>query len=111
MAFIELGSLATREPVPGFRVVFVHSAHMTLAYWDVEEGATLPEHSHPHEQVANVLEGRFELTVAGETRVLDAGTVAVIPSEVPHSGRAVTRCRLLDAFHPVREDYRGGSDA
>jgi quercetin dioxygenase-like cupin family protein len=56
--------------------------------------------------VASVIEGRFELTVAGETRVLDSSCAVVIPSMTPHSGRALTRCQLIDAFHPVREEFR-----
>ena len=81
MPFIDLNSLMVKEPVPGYRAVFVHSKNMTLAYWKVDEGAVMPEHSHPHEQVASVVEGRFELTLAGETRVLDSGSAAVIPSK------------------------------
>jgi quercetin dioxygenase-like cupin family protein len=106
MTFIDLSSLPVKEPAPGYRAVFVHSRNMTLAYWEVEEGAVMPEHSHPHEQVASVIEGRFELTIAGEPRVLDKGSAAVIPSHTPHGGKALTRCRLIDAFHPVREDYQ-----
>ena len=106
MIFQNLGDISEREIVPGYRAKFVHAQGMTLAYWEVTAGAALPEHSHPHEQIANVLEGEFELTVAGETRVLVPGQVAVIPSDVPHSGRAITACRLLDAFQPSREDYR-----
>jgi len=106
MAFHTLDQIPSRELLPGYKVKFIHSEHMTLAYWVVEAGAALPEHSHPHEQVANVLEGEFELTVAGETRALVPGQVVVIPGDVPHSGRALTDCQLLDIFHPVREDYR-----
>lgn len=106
MYFLNLDELTEREIVPGYRAKFIHADHMTLAYWVVEAGAELPEHSHPHEQIANVLEGEFELTVNGESRVLVPGQVAVIPGDVPHSGRAVTDCRLLDAFQPAREDYR-----
>ena len=106
MGYLKLKDLEEREIVPGYRAVFVHSENMTLAYWDVDPGAVLPEHSHPHEQIANVLEGEFELTVDGEPRVLEPGMVAVIPGSVPHSGKALTPCRLLDAFHPAREDYR-----
>jgi quercetin dioxygenase-like cupin family protein len=79
---------------------------MTVAYWDAEEGALLPEHSHPHEQVTNVVEGRLELIVAGESRVLEQGVAAIIPPHTPHSGVALTQCRIIDVFHPVREDYR-----
>ncbi len=106
MYFQNLNDIAEREIVPGYRARFVHAEKMTLAYWEVEAGAALPEHSHPHEQIANVLEGEFELTVAGESRILVPGQVAVIPGDVPHSGRAVTDCRLIDAFQPAREDYR-----
>jgi quercetin dioxygenase-like cupin family protein len=106
MGFIDFETLDVKELVPGFKAVFVHSDNMTLAYWNVEQGAELPEHSHPHEQVTSVVDGRFELTVAGESRVLDSGSAAVIPSETPHGGKALTPCRIIDAFHPVREDYK-----
>ena len=106
MSFQDLKEIQEREIVPGYRARFLHSENMTLAFWDVDPGAALPEHSHTHEQIANVLEGQFELTVAGESRVLEPGQIAVIPSDVPHSGRAITACKLLDAFHPCRDDYR-----
>ena len=106
MAFIDLVDISEREIVPGYRARFVHGDKLTLAYWEVDPGAELPQHSHPHEQVANVLEGKFELTVDGESRVLEPGQVAVIPGGVPHSGKAITVCRLLDVFHPIREEYR-----
>lgn len=102
----DLSAEEPRELMPGWRVHFVHSEHMSFAHWAVEPGATLPEHSHPHEQVANVIEGEFELTVAGETRVLRGGMVAIVPPHAAHSGRALSRCRILDAFYPIREDYR-----
>jgi len=106
MGFQNLASIPEKEIVPGYRARFVHGDNLSLAYWDVDPGAELPEHNHPHEQVANVLEGKFELTVDGETRVLEPGQVAVIPSDIPHSGKAITACRLLDVFHPTRDDYK-----
>ncbi len=72
MGFLELKSITEKEIVPGYRARFVHGDNLTLAYWDVDPGAELPEHSHPHEQVANVLEGKFELTV--DWRTEGAGT-------------------------------------
>lgn len=105
MPFIDRSELTLNEPVPGYKGVFVHSENMTVAFWEVEQGANMPEHAHPHEQIASVIEGQFELTVAGESRVLDSGSVAIIPSNTRHSGKAITPCRLMDAFHPVRDDY------
>jgi quercetin dioxygenase-like cupin family protein len=105
MSFKNLDSIEAMELVPGFRAKFIHSDNMTFAYWNIEAGAELPEHSHPHEQVANPLEGEFELTVNGDSRVIRPGDVVVIPGNAAHSGKAITDCRILDVFHPVREDY------
>jgi quercetin dioxygenase-like cupin family protein len=106
MPFIRIPELPHREPVPGFVGRFVHTGHMTLGYWNIRAGSSMPEHAHPHEQVASLIEGRFELTVAGESRVLEPGSVATIPPNVPHGGRALADCYIIDAFYPVREDYR-----
>jgi len=32
--------------------------------------------------------------------------IVTIPSNVTHSGRAMTQCKLRDVFCPVREDYK-----
>ena len=106
--FFKLTDLRETEPVPGYKVRFVHGEHMTLAYWRVGAGAVLPAHSHPHEQVSSVIEGEFELTIDGEAKTLGPGWVGVIAPNARHSGRAITDCRVVDAFYPVREDYRDG---
>lgn len=106
MTFFHVDELEKKELIPGFTGRFVHTSHMTFACWDIEAGAELPEHSHPHEQVVNMIEGEFELVIDGERKICYPGSMAVIPPDAVHSGRAVTRCRILDVFYPVREDYR-----
>lgn len=103
---IRIDDLKSREVFPGHHARFIHGDHMTIAYWRIDKGATVPEHAHPHEQVVNVLSGNYELTVAGKPLSLGPGMVVVIPGGVRHSGRAITDAALLDVFHPVREDYR-----
>jgi len=93
------------EIAPGFRARFIHSANMTFALWDVDDGALLPEHSHPHEQITQITQGQFEITVNGKTQVMGVGSLIVIPSHAIHSGKALTACKILDVFYPVREDY------
>ncbi len=103
---IPLSEVEAKEVISGFNGRFIHSDNMTLAYWTIAKNGVLPEHSHPHEQVVNMLQGEFELTVDGLPYRLSAGDVLIIPGGVTHSGRAVTNCRILDVFHPARDDYR-----
>lgn len=103
---IELEQVEQKELLPGVKVRFVHSDSMTVAYWEFEAGAVIPLHDHYHEQIANLTEGEFELTVDGTPILLQPGIVVVIPGGVPHSGKAITASRIIDIFHPVREDYR-----
>jgi quercetin dioxygenase-like cupin family protein len=53
-----------------------------------------------------MIEGEFELIVNGESHLLGANDVFVIPSDAMHSGRAITDCKIIDVFYPIREDYR-----
>ena len=106
MEFTDTGKMESREVVKGVHGKFVHSPHMTMAWWVIEQGAALPKHSHEHEQVVNVVEGTLELTAEGKKWTLGPGSVLVIPSGVPHLARGLTECRVIDAFWPARDDYK-----
>ena len=106
MKQVNLQDLEKREIMPGFHGRMVHSDNMSFVYWDINAGALLPEHSHMHEQVVNVITGEFELVVNGESQTLGPMEVACIPSSAIHSGKAITDCYIIDVFYPVREDYR-----
>jgi quercetin dioxygenase-like cupin family protein len=106
MGLVTLSDLDVKEIFPGLRARIVHTDRTSQSWVDIDEGATFPEHHHPHEQTVNVLAGTLELTIDGETLVLTPGSVFVIPPHAPHSGRALERCRVLDVFSPARDDYR-----
>lgn len=105
MATLAISEIQSKEILKGVKGKFIHTKNTTLAFWEIEKGASIPLHSHLHEQTTQVLEGKFELTVDGETKIYENGLVAVIPSNVVHGGVALSDCKLLDVFSPVREDY------
>ncbi len=109
MGLVNLNELPELEIAEGILMRAVTAQSMTVAHVRLSAGALLPEHSHINEQVVNVVDGELELTVDGRSYSLTPGKVMVLPPNVVHSGRAVTDCRVVDAFHPVREDFRGTS--
>jgi quercetin dioxygenase-like cupin family protein len=77
-----------------------------LSYLEMDDGAEVPLHNHPHEQGGILLKGTLQLTIGDETRIVSAGSLFLIPPNVPHRAVAVNGpATVLDVFSPVREDY------
>ena len=102
----DISNIEPKEIIKGFNGRFFHTNSFTIAFWEIEEGAILPEHSHIHEQSTQVIEGKLELVIDGVSTVLEPGMIASIPSNVIHSGKALTNCKVTDVFSPTREDYK-----
>ncbi len=102
----EISKIELKEIIKGFNGRFFHTNNFTIAFWEIEEGAMLPEHSHIHEQTTQVIEGKLEMLIDGISTVLEPGMIANIPSNVIHSGKALTNCKVTDVFSPTREDYK-----
>ena len=106
MSVVQLNTVPVKEIFPGIRARVVHTERTSQSFVEIQAGASFPQHQHPHEQTVNMLEGELEIVVGSETHRLTPGQVLVIPPDVPHSGRALTNCRVLDVFAPTRDDYR-----
>lgn len=104
--FIDLERIPVIEPVPGCRLRTPFGRNLMLSYLQMDAGAEVPLHSHPHEQGGVLLSGTLELTIGDETRRVTAGSLFLIPPNVPHRAIAVDGpATVLDVFSPVREDY------
>lgn len=102
----KLATIPSKEIMPGYHGKLVHTENMSIAFWEVEQGAVVPEHSHKNEQIMQVLEGQFEFTLEGKTKTYQPGDLVVIGPHKKHSGKALTPCRLMDVFSPAREEYK-----
>ncbi len=90
---------------------FVSGTQCMLARIVLKQGCAVPEHSHPNEQIAFILSGALEFTVAGEKTVVRAGGMIVLPANVPHSAFALEDTVDLDVFAPPRQDWLEGTDS
>ena len=92
---------------PGVTVRTCAAERMMLSLAEFEPRAVVEEHSHPHEQVGMVLEGRAVFWIGGEEKTLGPGDMFRIPGGVPHRVVALDGAvTALDVFYPIREDYR-----
>ena len=107
MAFFRTADLPGVEMLPGVtrRAVWLEGVMMT--FYEFEPDTVVPSHDHPHEQISYVVEGRLEFALGQETREIGPGEGVCVPSGIPHSARVLGgRAVVLDAWHPVREEYR-----
>jgi quercetin dioxygenase-like cupin family protein len=105
LPIVDTGSLNVIERLPGWRGRYFHTATMTFAHYDFERGAVIHEHFHPAEEVYEVLEGELEITIDGVAHVARPGIVAVVPANIRHAVRALTRGRLIVIDHPARREF------
>ncbi len=103
---LNLSTIPSKEIMPGLHGKLVHTENMSIVFWEVEEGAEVSEHAHMNEQVMHVIEGRFEFTLDGNTKIYHPGDLVIIAPHKKHSGKALTPCKLMDVFSPVREEYK-----
>jgi quercetin dioxygenase-like cupin family protein len=105
--FIRFADVAAFNLVAGVegRPLFGEGAMVNLIEFDA--GATVPAHSHPHEQLGVVLRGMQALVVDGVAHELGPMEAYVLPGHVEHSAYCGPEgATVIDVFAPVREDYR-----
>ncbi|MGD9854762.1 MAG: cupin domain-containing protein [Planctomycetaceae bacterium] len=106
-AFVDKSRCSRHTIFPGVDVYTAAGEAMMLSLAELAPHAEVERHSHPHEQVGMVIEGRARFIVGDEDKVLSPGEMYLIPGGTPHRVIALEEgCKALDIFHPIREDYR-----
>ena len=90
---------------------------MMLAQVYIKKGSIVPKHSHENEQLTWIQEGALRFWIGNEgepgyeERVVSAGEVMYIPSNVPHMAEAIEDTLDVDVFSPPRQDWLDGTDS
>ena len=106
MPFIDLSTVTPQQIFPGVQIRAPYGENLMLSVVAFAADTEVTLHSHPHEQAGVMLEGRMELTIGDESRVLSPGEFYIIPPNTPHRAASVGGpARALDVFSPIREDY------
>jgi quercetin dioxygenase-like cupin family protein len=84
----------------------------TLARVLISQGALVPRHFHRSEQYTMILSGALKFNFdGGETTIVRAGEILVIPANMPHEAIALEDTVDIDFFAPRREEWIRGDDA
>ena len=95
-----------KELAPGITGHYAHGEKHTLGFIELKKGSSVPLHFHIHEQITFIIDGQLDMIIGGQTCSLTTGMYHIIHSNVPHSAVAVTDCKVIDTFAPVRDDYK-----
>lgn len=64
-------------------------------------------HSHPHDQITYLQEGKLLVKLGELEETIETGGVYIIPSNIPHGVKVLSeKVILIDVFTPTREDFR-----
>jgi quercetin dioxygenase-like cupin family protein len=104
--FIENASLEWEQMTPGVRrKIMSYEEKLMLVRVEFEKGGIGTRHQHYHVQMTSVESGVFEVEIDGEKRVLKAGDVFHVPSNLWHGAVCLEAGVLIDVFTPMREDF------
>jgi len=105
--FYKKNDLKVKKMLKSSELRAVANDHVMISLFDFGPDHTnLPNHHHPHEQITYILKGSVKMIAGGKKQVLEAGQMAVIPSNVEHEVTALEEdTSILDVFYPLREDY------
>ncbi len=78
--------------------------NVSVVYFELEPGDQLGTHTDSAEEVLFIVEGKVEVTVGDEQAIVEAPSLALVPTLVPHNLRNVGEVKVKVAgFFPVRD--------
>jgi quercetin dioxygenase-like cupin family protein len=93
------------------RKVRAHGEKTMMVEVFFEKDAEGAKHAHPHEQLTYCLEGEFEFIASDKSWTLKTGDSILVPGNIIHGVKCLSRGRLLDIFSPPRADFMETTDA
>lgn len=67
----------------------------TITLFSFDKGQKLSEHTAPFDALVQVIEGKVEILIGGESFVLSAGESIILPTGIVHAVNAIERFKML----------------
>jgi len=94
------------EPAPGIKRQMVVGQNFMICRFTFDPFLVTPEHTHPHEQMTLVMQGKVKFIIDGESKIVSPGDVLHFPPNNRHGATMLDEeVVLIDIFSPLREDF------
>jgi len=105
-SFVKSSEIEWQQMAEGVRrKILSYDKNLMMVRVDFEKGAIGSLHKHPHIQMTNIESGSFEVEIDGVKKVLNAGDVFYVHSNLVHGVLCLEKGVLIDVFNPMREDF------
>ncbi len=95
-----------KELLPGvFMKPLTYGDRSMLCEFQLKQGAVIPAHQHPHEQVGYLVSGSVRMFGDEGELVVEPGYSWNFKGGANHGAEALVESILIEVFSPVRQDY------
>jgi mannose-6-phosphate isomerase-like protein (cupin superfamily) len=110
MHAFELADLLAERSLKGtLYLEFLHVFDLSAGVYVLPAGGADPQQPHTEDEVYYVVRGRGAITVAGESRPVQAGSVVYVPARSEHHFHTIEEELVLLVFFAPAEDARGAT--
>jgi len=67
----------------------------TVTIFAFDKGEGLSEHTAPFDAMVQVVDGKAEITISGNKKILEKGDMIIMPANEPHALNAVERFKMV----------------
>jgi quercetin dioxygenase-like cupin family protein len=104
--FVDSSKIEWQQMAEGVsRKILSYDKNLMMVRVSFETGGIGTLHQHPHIQMSLIESGSFEVQIDGVKKVLHAGDVFYVHSNLIHGVVCLDKGVLVDVFNPMREDF------
>jgi len=86
--------------------ILAYGGEIMFTTFNFEKGSAVPLHTHPHEQLTYIVKGKLKFQKKDKEIIVSEGDSIYFAPNEPHGViEALEESKVLDAFHPQREDF------
>lgn len=105
-SFVDGSSIEWQQMAEGVRrKILSYDKNLMMVRVEFDKGGIGALHQHPHIQMTLIEKGVFEVEIDGKKKILKAGDVFYVHSNLIHGVVCLEAGVLVDVFNPMREDF------